>query len=136
MRRKPLTQDQLREKVMRLPLWMQEIACQALDERDDVQRKLEAKTAAQKPTPFFSEHHDVGARGHTKRVVYFDEDREMIVEHNGIRLEINVGRNNMKDGQGIEVKFMRAGDGFRSAGIAIVPRLTGSIEFRKPEDMR
>lgn len=136
MKKKPPTQDELRAKIKRCPLWMQEIALQALDERDEVQRKLDAKIEAQKPTPFFTEDFEmVGGRSKRRRT-YFECDGEMVVVHNGIRIEIELRGNNMRDGKGIYVRFSADEEGLGRAGVCLVPRDYHAIEFRKPEDVR
>jgi hypothetical protein len=134
--RKRMTQDELREKIKRTPLWMQKIAFAALDERDDALRKLEAKTESQKPTPFFKEDYEISERGHKKRRTYFDADREIVIVHNGIRVEVRVDSNNMRDGKGVYVNFSVDDDGLGRAGVCLVPIDRHAIEFRKPNDVR
>ena len=136
MKKPPKTEDDLRREVKKLPLWMKKIVDAALDERDRAIAKLNAETACQKKTPFFAEDYEFGAKGHTVRRRYFDEDREIVVVHNGIRLEVNVGSNNMRDGKGIVVTFSADQDGIGREGVCLCPRSHHQVEFRKPEDVR
>lgn len=127
------TEAQLREKLKKAPLWIQDLANQALRERDNALAELAQHYKSQKKTACYIEQFDVG--GTTKTYIDTFGKDEIKVEHAGIELEIAWNSYGGRDGKGIEVRFNRAGQ-LSGGQVALVPKYSNVVELRLPENMR
>lgn len=130
MKKSRMTDEQLRAKLKKCPLWIQDLANEALRDRDQACAELASHYAEQKPTPFFEEHFKVG--GSTRQ--YFNA-RRMCVEHAGILLEIQVDDHGGRDGKAITLRFNRPGHLGTGTEIGLLPRMSGEFELRAVENM-
>jgi len=126
-----LTEEQLKAKIAKSPLWIKKLASQLLAERDDAKAAMERHFKSLKPTPVYID--ELSPEGHRKTKTYIDTDK-VTIEYAGIELEINLNTYGNRDGKGIELRFSRIGS--LSARVAIVPQFNNVIELRLPENMR
>jgi hypothetical protein len=126
--KKRLSDADLRAKIARLPLWIQDVANAALRERDEMKEKMERQFERQKPTPFYVAEYGTGGTLKT----YIDTN-SIHVEHAGIQLEASVGRS----GRGedcISLRFDAIPHGIQD--VVIIPLSSNAIEFRAAEHLR
>jgi hypothetical protein len=127
--KKRLTEEQLRAKIAKAPLWIQDVANAALQERDEARAELTKHYETQKPSPVYVERYDAE---HGKRKTFIDTDR-VTIEYAGIELDIALNEYGNRDGKGIELRFCRAG--MMHGQVAVVPTFSNVIELRLPENM-
>lgn len=136
MAKKRMTDAELRAKIAKCPVWMQDIANAALAERDSARKQLEdfGKTKnAEKPTPFYVETYTFVGNKHETVKTYIDTD-EIKVVHAGVELEIRTRANNTRDGKGIELSYSREDQ--MLGEIAMVAKHYNALELRLPENCR
>lgn len=124
MKRRRDTEEQIKAKVAKAPLWIKKLAEQLFHERDAARKELAEHYEQQKPTPIYVEIYDTTG----SRKQYIQSDR-VTIEHAGIEMEVFT-----RDEHSIEIRYGRP-ESLTSGGIGIYPSSGNAISLKAPEHL-
>ena len=76
------------EQIAKLPKFAREEIATLQRQRDEAVRRLQEMTDNQTVSPFYCDHLDTTEQPIKQRIVYFQSGIRMMVEHEGVRLQI------------------------------------------------
>lgn len=124
MKKRRDTEEELKAKVAKAPLWIKKLAEALFHERDAARRELAKHYEEQKPTAIYVEIYDTG--GSRKQYV---QSNRVTIEHAGIELEVRA----KEDSDAIELRYGRP-ESLTAGGIGIYPSHNGCFELRAVEN--
>lgn len=130
MKKNRETEAEIRKRVAKAPLWIQDLAKTLFKERDEAREELAEHKNSQKPSPFYVRNY---GRGDGPERFFIQTNGSIHVEHAGIVVEVSVGRSGW-DANSVHVRFDAVPSGVQD--VVLIPLSSNCIDIRAAQHLR
>lgn len=130
MKKNRETEAEIRARVAKAPLWIQDLAETLFKQRDEARAELAEHKNNTKPSPFYVRNYG-GGDGPER--CFIQTKGSINVEHAGISVEVSVGRSGW-DANSVHVRFDAVPSGVQD--VVVIPLASNCIDIRAAQHLR